>query len=1273
MKEIKLTEDQLSLAKGYGVLAFIFLFDLFVPLGIFGGVPYVIGMIAVMWLLKPQEILVFGVFCGILALGGFFSEDISAGMEGLMNRFMAIFTIVAIAWLIRKHTDTEEEYKERQQHLASVIDKRTSGLKQIVDQAEEYKLRLGEAEELGQFGFWEYSPAVQRMSWSDGVYSIYGAEPSQQSPSLQDFIDQCHVEDLEVLERSIQYGLTERKSYVVEYRLVMPDGSLKWIYNRGRPVLNDDGEVDVLVGTIQDITLRKQSEETVVSNRARYTTLFRSASVAKVLMVPNSKILEVNRAFCDWIGYSERELLKMPFEGLIHEDDRSAEDIYAGYLMGGENNFLQREKRFVRKDGSIVWGLFSVAAVFDSSDQITCHAVEVIDLTAKKQVEESLQKAEDKRRNLEESLAESEAARRKLEGTPDARKQASEKKSSPVPFTPPSQRYTTPPAPPIERPIVPPPERAPMPPPETPYRDSRYDEIPGSRSLYVRNPLDEPSSSPDFYEEEIFGGDSYVDQIRDHPNDVYKDPPSVRAVYSEPDSFEEDESMDIEDVVEDMDEGEGYPAAPAESMAREASFEMAEEVIDQLFQLSDGLMAIIGDDGFYKRLSPALNKALGYQEGVLEDQHFLHFVHQDDLDNARVLLDRLFSGESIDGARFRHRCHDATFEWFTWNATYNQEHEVVYSVFYAAPEEKNVRKPKRRANTDWRRLTDKMPFQIWMIDTERSCRYANKKVRDFTGLPFEQLEGTGWSKAIHPDHHRNYMAYVNRHFDLREPMQYTYRMKRSDGIYRWMQETSVPLFDQDDAFEGYLVTCMDVSNVRAVENKFGAALEDALKLGNLTDVLRPCRRDECNSALTDSVKIADALIEYAGEVRHPDLAMLMEQAGLQLLDTVNGLLNFRDLESKGWEEDPGKVSLKRLIEQVVERLDTSSVHFDVSVAGADVIVSASEKLFGHALEDVLRRVVEFARDGQVSIEAEGRNESGEIVVRGVDVPINDDFFDRMSDLYRDNNNSPQIQRKAGLELSLAGRLVDMMGGSLTVDNRRNSGAALHMEFPLIEVIAMPVPEPKPRPETSPPKPALKRSTRVNSKPESANLDHELETEKNASTQPRGRRVKIQEVVDAIENMSRKEHPAVEESDAQDEDILIHDERAQPAEEVGHRILVGETDEKTQRLVKSVLQSYYDVTIASDTNVLLKQSSVKYDLLLMDIQVQGDHYSLEVLRELRQRPQYRHTPIIAFVSDLSNVDQYEVMGYLGFDSFLAKPVSFVELLESVEKLLDTGSD
>ncbi len=142
-------------------------------------------------------------------------------------------------------------------------------------------------------------------------------------------------------------------------------------------------------------------------------------------------------------------------------------------------------------------------------------------------------------------------------------------------------------------------------------------------------------------------------------------------------------------------------------------------------------------------------------------------------------------------------------------------------------------------------------------------------------------------------------------------------------------------------------------------------------------------------------------------------------------------------------------------------------------------------------------------------------------------------------------------------------------------------------------------------------------------------------------------------------------------DTAGEEILIHENGNGQAAITRHKVLVGETNSETQRLVRSLLQPYYDLTIVPNTDDLLKQAdTMQYDLLMLDVHLQGGRTGVDVLRELRRRPQYTRIPAIAVAASTTAMDQRELIDRAGFDGFLRKPFSIVELLETVERMIES---
>src|SRR4051794_15882640 len=122
---------------------------------------------------------------------------------------------------------------------------------------------LAEAQKLSHTGSWAWSPDTDIRYWSEECYRVLGFDPREGLPRLEDFLQRIHPDDQlrnrEVTERAIR----EKVDVEVEYRIVHQDGAVRHIHSTGHPVLGPSGELIELIGTVIDITERKQAEESL--------------------------------------------------------------------------------------------------------------------------------------------------------------------------------------------------------------------------------------------------------------------------------------------------------------------------------------------------------------------------------------------------------------------------------------------------------------------------------------------------------------------------------------------------------------------------------------------------------------------------------------------------------------------------------------------------------------------------------------------------------------------------------------------------------------------------------------------------------------------------------------------------------------------------------------------------------------------------------------------------------------------------------------------------
>jgi PAS domain S-box-containing protein len=139
---------------------------------------------------------------------------------------------------------------------------------------------------------------------------------------------------------------------------------------------------------------------------------------------------------------------------------------------------------------------------------------------------------------------------------------------------------------------------------------------------------------------------------------------------------------------------------------------------------------------------------------------------------------------------------------------------------------------------EYRLLVEQSPIMIWRSDTSKKCDYFNHVWLDFTGRTMEEERGDGWAAGVHPDDlERCFNIYVAS-FDLRVPFEMEYRLRRFDGVYRWVFDRGVPFTNDDGIFAGYIGSCVDVTERVDAQHALDEAAQK--ELNALRDLLSIC-------------------------------------------------------------------------------------------------------------------------------------------------------------------------------------------------------------------------------------------------------------------------------------------------------------------------------------------------------------------------------------------------------------------------------------------------
>ncbi|MCK8492112.1 MULTISPECIES: PAS domain-containing sensor histidine kinase [Spirosoma] len=254
-------------------------------------------------------------------------------------------------------------------------------------------------------GLWTMFPQQNRVLWDEQCQRIYNWPHA--SVRLDEFMSRIDPQDLIRMQAILAEPPSRQtgKPTTIDYRITSPvDEKVRWIRITGRVTMQASGTADYFSGTAQDITDEKRREATLQTVEQRFQMAFSNASVGVVILDTHSRIQLINKAFADLVGYDQEELHDQHFQAISHPDDVQENIFLAQQLLAEEANSYVFNKRYIRKDGSIVWAQVSSALIRDQDGKPDSFITIVQDITTELQAQAEQKKLLSLLQSSEESL-----------------------------------------------------------------------------------------------------------------------------------------------------------------------------------------------------------------------------------------------------------------------------------------------------------------------------------------------------------------------------------------------------------------------------------------------------------------------------------------------------------------------------------------------------------------------------------------------------------------------------------------------------------------------------------------------------------------------------------------------------------------------------------------------------------------------------------------------------------------------------------------------------
>lgn len=313
--------------------------------------------------------------------------------EYLFNYCYIIILAVATAFIFifcrnnRLMNKLEEKLREQM-----VLKKSQSSETDFYQTYERFQLMM----EATNDGMWDWDIKSNTLFWSDKLFNLLGLLPGSCHPSVELFYQLLHEEDRVKVTQAIQQHLLFNQPHKCEMRLKKADGSYGWFLSQGKAVTDVNGHAIRMVGSMVDISDRKQIEEKLQQSEQKFRSIFDNVSVGMALANVDGYVILANEAGCYFLGYSQEELIGMHFTEFTHPEDLAIDVEFYNTLLAGEKISYVIDKRYIRKDRAVVWGRLTVSLIRNTDGSLLYTVVVCEDITIRKQAEEALRQSEAK-------------------------------------------------------------------------------------------------------------------------------------------------------------------------------------------------------------------------------------------------------------------------------------------------------------------------------------------------------------------------------------------------------------------------------------------------------------------------------------------------------------------------------------------------------------------------------------------------------------------------------------------------------------------------------------------------------------------------------------------------------------------------------------------------------------------------------------------------------------------------------------------------------------
>ena len=350
----------------------------------------------------------------------------------------------------------------------------------------------------------------------------------------------------------------------------------------------------------------------------------------------------------------------------------------------------------------------------------------------------------------------------------------------------------------------------------------------------------------------------------------------------------------------------------------------------------------------------------------------------------------------------------------------------------------------RESESRFRSLADRAPVMIWISEADGSRSWFSRGWLDFAGEPLETQIGDGWRDLIHPADREAVLTTYHSAIAERRAYQNEFRLRRADGEYRWILGRGDPRDEQAGEFGGFIGCNIDVTEIhQAKETAESASRAKSEFLANMSHEIR--------TPMNGILGMTELALETNLTSRQREYLMMVKLSADSLLTVINDILDFSKIEAGKLSLDPIPFDLRDSLDDTMRTLANRAHDKGLELA-CRIAPEVPDSLIGDPLRlrqvivNLVGNAIKFTAQGEVVVSVEvarlsDKQVSLQFSVADTGIGISPEKRRSIFEPFEQADGSTTRRYGGtGLGLAISTNLVQLMGGSISVEGNLGAGS-----------------------------------------------------------------------------------------------------------------------------------------------------------------------------------------------------------------------------------------